>query len=326
MDSILVLIEHRAGRAKAISLEALSLGQKLSDELGKPLKAVVIGKESDALAAAASVQAPEVLVAAADEFADYTPETYCHVLSEIVRRQSPYLLLMGHTYQAIDFAPRLAATLDRGFIPNCIDCRCEAGRPLFFRQVFAGKLTLQVGCKGEPPYLASVQQGAFGGQEVTSVQGAKVLRLDVPMPVQLVRRKVLEVFREAEGKVDLSQADIIVAGGRGLGNKEKFQIVLDLAKALGAAVGASRPVTDGGWLPKEHQIGSSGQTVSPKLYIACGISGAIQHTVGMVNSGCIVAINKDPNAPIFSIADYAIVGDVFKVVPVLTELAQEIRK
>jgi electron transfer flavoprotein alpha subunit len=150
--------------------------------------------------------------------------------------------------------------------------------------------------------------------------------MDIPVPDEVLKRRVLEVFQEAQGRVDLSQAEIIVAGGRGLGSQEKFQIILDLAQALGAGVGASRPVTDGGWLPKEHQIGSSGQTVTPKLYIACGISGAIQHLVGMMNSTCIVAINKDPNAPIFSIADYGIVGDVFKVVPILTELAKEIRK
>jgi electron transfer flavoprotein alpha subunit len=150
--------------------------------------------------------------------------------------------------------------------------------------------------------------------------------MDIPLPDEVLKRKVLEVFKEAQGRVDLSQAEIIVAGGRGLGSQEKFQIILDLAQALGAGVGASRPVTDGGWLPKEHQIGSSGQTVTPKLYIACGISGAIQHLVGMMNSTCIVAINKDPNAPIFSIADYGIVGDLFKVVPLLTELAKEIRK
>ena len=150
--------------------------------------------------------------------------------------------------------------------------------------------------------------------------------LDIPLPKEVLKRRVLEIIQAAQGKVDLSQAEIIVAGGRGLASKEKFQIIVELAQALGAAVGASRPVTDGGWLPKEHQIGSSGQTVTPKLYIACGISGAIQHLVGMVNSGCIVAINKDPNAPIFHIADYGIVGDVFKVVPVLIELAKEIRK
>jgi electron transfer flavoprotein alpha subunit len=153
-----------------------------------------------------------------------------------------------------------------------------------------------------------------------------VLSFDLTIPTNTLKRKLLGVLHSVQGKVDLTQAEIIVAGGRGLGNKEKFQIILDLAQALGAGVGASRPVTDGGWLPKEHQIGSSGQSVSPKLYIACGVSGAIQHLVGMVNSGCIVAINKDPNAPIFSIADYGIVGDVFQVVPALTDLIMKLRK
>ncbi|MCI0419490.1 MAG: electron transfer flavoprotein subunit alpha/FixB family protein, partial [Acidobacteria bacterium] len=183
-----------------------------------------------------------------------------------------------------------------------------------------------VGFKGAAPYLVSLQQGAFNGYEVQAQSNPKQVRLDVSLSEQVLKRKILEVIQAAQGRVDLSQADIIVAGGRGLANKEKFQIILDLAQALGAGVGASRPVTDGGWLPKEHQIGSSGQTVAPKLYIACGISGAIQHLVGMSNAGCIVAINKDPNAPIFSIADYGIVGDVFKIVPVLTELAKEIRR
>jgi electron transfer flavoprotein alpha subunit len=183
-----------------------------------------------------------------------------------------------------------------------------------------------VGFKGDPPYLVSLQQGAFNAYEVQAKPPANVVRLDVPLARDVLKRKVLEMIEAAQGVVDLSQADIIVAGGRGLANKEKFQIILDLAEVLGAGVGASRPVTDGGWLPKEHQIGSSGQTVTPKLYIACGISGAIQHLVGMSNSGCIVAINKDPNAPIFSIADYGIVGDVFKVVPALIEVAKEIKK
>jgi electron transfer flavoprotein alpha subunit len=234
--------------------------------------------------------------------------------------------LMGHTYQAIDFVPRLATRLGRGFIPNCVDYWIDSGRPVFVRQVFNGKISLEVGVKGDPPHFVSLQQGAFNAYEVKSKENPRIVDLAVSLPADLPKRKVLEVIRAAEGTMDLSQAEIIVAGGRGLASKEKFQIILDLAQALGAGVGASRPVTDGGWLPKEHQIGSSGQTVNPKLYIACGISGAIQHLVGMMNSGCIVAINKDPNAPIFGVADYGIVGDVFKVVPALIELAKEIRK
>jgi electron transfer flavoprotein alpha subunit len=326
-DRILVLAEHRSGKLKSISWEAVGFGQKLAEQLGKEISVVLIGAEVQPLADEISSKCGQtVLMVSSQRCADYTPEAYCEVLSAVARQEAPFLFLVGHTYQVIDFAPKLAAMLGRGFVPNCIDYQWDGKRLTFVRQVFNGKLNLQVGLKGDPPYLVSLQQGAFNSYEVQIKSSPKVVQLDVPLPAEVLQRKVLEVIQAAQGKVDLSQAEIIVAGGRGLVNKEKFQIILDLADALGAGVGASRPVTDGGWLPKEHQIGSSGQTVTPKLYIACGISGAIQHLVGMSNSGCIVAINKDPNAPIFGIADYAIVGDVFKVVPVLAQLAREMKK
>jgi electron transfer flavoprotein alpha subunit len=327
MDKILVVAEHRDGKLKSTTWEAIGFGQKLAEQLNQELKIVLIGQAIEALAEeVAQKSGQEVLTILSDQCASYTPEGYCEVLSHVSRQESPFLFLLGHTYQAIDFAPKLATMLGRGFIPNCVDYRVDAGRPVFVRQVFNGKINLEVAPKGEPPYFVSLQQGAFNAYEVQPARAPKVVNLSVPLPDDVLKRKVLEIIHAAQGKVDLSQAEIIVAGGRGLASKEKFQIILDLAQALGAAVAASRPVTDGGWLPKEHQVGSSGQSVTPKLYIACGISGAIQHLVGMINSGCIVAINKDPNAPIFGVADYGIVGDVFKVVPVLTELAKEIRK
>jgi electron transfer flavoprotein alpha subunit len=327
MDKILVVAEHRDGKLKGITWEAIGFGQKLAEELNQELKMVVIGGQIETLAEeVANKCGQEVLVIRNEECATYAPETYCEVLSQVSRQESPFLFLMGHTYQTIDFVPRLATRLGRGFIPNCVDYRIDSGRPVFVRQVFNGKISLEVGVKGDRPHFVSLQQGAFNAYEVKSKESPRIVDLAVSLPADVPKRKVLEVIQAAEGKVDLSQAEIIVAGGRGLASKEKFQIILDLAQALGAGVGASRPVTDGGWLPKEHQIGSSGQTVNPKLYIACGISGAIQHLVGMMNSGCIVAINKDPNAPIFGVADYGIVGDVFKVVPALIELAKEIRK
>jgi electron transfer flavoprotein alpha subunit len=324
---VLVLAEQRSGKIKGVSWEAIGFGQKLAEALKAETKVVLIGNAIESLAQEVSQRCGQPVLAFSHEgCSDYTPETYCEVLSRVSQKESPFLVLMGHTYQVIDFAPKLAAMLKRGFVPNCIGYQWVGERLTFVRQVFNGKLNLQVGLKGEPPHLVSLQQGAFGEYEVQTKSSPGVVRLDEPLPQSVLKRKVLQVIQAAQGKVDLSQADIIVAGGRGLASKEKFQIILDLAQALGAGVGASRPVTDGGWLPKEHQIGSSGQTVAPRLYIACGISGAIQHLVGMSNADCIVAINKDPNAPIFSVADYGIVGDVFKVVPVLIELAKEIRK
>ena len=326
-EKIFALAEHRAGKLKSIAWETIGFGQTLAKKLGKELNIVVLGNGIEELVRGIADRTGETVIHVTSPILmDYTPEAYCVVLAEMAATENPYMFLMGHTYQVMDFAPRLAASFDRGFIPNCVEFQIEEGRLVFLRQVFYGKLNLHVGLKGEPPYFVSLQQGAFSAHEVNSNHLPRVVDFNADLPESLLQRKILQVVQAVQGKVDLSQAEIIVAGGRGLGSKEKFQIILDLAHALGAALGASRPVTDGEWLPKEHQIGSSGQTVSPKLYIACGISGAIQHLVGMSNSGCIVAINKDPNAPIFSVADYGIVGDVFQIVPVLTEMVKELRK
>ena len=323
---IIVLGEHRDGQLKKTSWEAIGLGRKLSAELGKEVCLALVGSEIDGLAREVSGRSGlEVVVLANDHCRHYTPEAYCEALAEFARTEHPYLLLLGHTYQTMDFAPRLATMLDRGLIPNCVDYRAIDGQLLWVRQVFNGKLNLEVSPKGEPPFLVSIQQGAFPASEEDLGARPRVEHRPAGVADDVPRRKLLEVMEAVQTRVDLSQAEIIVAGGRGLGSKEKFQLILDLAAALGAGVGASRPVTDGGWLPKEHQIGSSGQTVTPRLYIACGISGAIQHLVGMSNSGCIVAINKDPYAPIFQVADYGIVGDVFQVVPKLIEIAREMR-
>jgi electron transfer flavoprotein alpha subunit len=231
---------------------------------------------------------------------------------------------MGHTYQAIDFAPRLATMLDRGFISNCVDFQIEAGRMVFVRNVYSGKLNLQVGLKGDPPYFVSLQPGKFGDDEFIGRPLPKVVNLDIHVSDKLViKRKVLEIVQDVRGKIDLNKAKVIVAGGRGLGSKENFKIIFELAKVLGASVGATRPVIDNGWLPKDHQVGTSGHSVAPKLYIACGISGSVQHLVGINNTSCIVAINKDPYAPIYQVADYGIVSDLFAIVPALTESVKE---
>ena len=323
---IVVLGEHRDSRLKKISWEAIGLGRKLATELGKDLCLALVGSEIEGLAREVSGRSGlEVAVLANEHCRHYTPEAYCEVLAEFAGRDNPHLLLLGHTYQTMDFAPKLATMLDRGLIPNCVDYRSTDGQLRWVRQVFNGKLNLEVSPKGDPPYLVSLQQGAFPASEEDLKAPPRVQHRKAGVADEVLRRKLLEVMEAVQTRVDLSQAEIIVAGGRGLGSKEKFQLILDLASALGAGVGASRPVTDGGWLPKEHQIGSSGQTVTPRLYIACGISGAIQHLVGMSNSGCIVAINKDPYAPIFQVADYGIVGDVFQVVPKLIEIAREMR-
>jgi electron transfer flavoprotein alpha subunit len=246
-------------------------------------------------------------------------------LKSIIDKEKPFIVLTGHTTQGMDFAPRLAASLRRPLIAGCVEYEKQGDRLILTRQIFNAKMNMKTGVRGEPPYFATASPGAFPADEVETGGNAEIekLSLDVPAPV---RRQVVERVEAQKGKTDLSSAPIIVSGGRGLKQKENFAMITELAEAIGGAVGASRPVVDAEWLPREYQVGSSGQTVSPKLYIAVGISGAIQHLVGMQTSRCIVAINKDPEAPIFKIAHYGIVDDLFKVVPALTKILQDLKQ
>ena len=326
-DQIIVLGEHSKGQLKDISLESLSLGKELSKVLHKEVVLVVIGKELDEMAQEVSSKTGlRVVVLTTQEYEHYTPEIYCKMLYSFLLKESPYLVLVGHSYQTIDFVPKLAGMLDWAFVSNCVNYQTQDGQLGWVRQVFNGKLNLRVKIKRGFPYFVSIQQGTFETSDYNVQVSPRVYHHELILPNLSLKRKLIEVIENVHEKIDLTKAEIIVAGGRGLGSKENFQLILDLAKALGAGVGASRPVTDSDWLAKEHQIGSSGQVVRPKLYIACGISGAIQHLVGMSNSECIVAINKDPYAPIFQVADYGIVGDLFKILPILIEIAGETKK
>jgi electron transfer flavoprotein alpha subunit len=233
-------------------------------------------------------------------------------------------VIAGHTTQGYDFAPRLAVAMRRPLIAGCVEFEKQGDRLILTRQIFNAKMNMKTAARGEPPYFATASPGAFPGDEVEGGGAAQVVSFAVQLagPTQ---RKVVERVEAQKGKADLTSAPIIISGGRGLKQKENFQIIFDLAQAIGASVGASRPVVDAEWLPREYQIGSSGQTVSPKLYIAIGISGAIQHLVGMQTSRCIVAINKDAEAPIFKVAHYGIVDDLFKVVPALTKIFNDLK-
>ncbi len=327
-NRIWVLLEHRDGRLKPVSREAVTCAQALAGPLKMSVSLVLLGDHTiEGLTHQVDREyGLEVLAIRTESGAVCTPEIQCEVLRQSIAQEAPYLVLMGHSYQVIDFAPRLAAQLDRAFLSNCLGHEIRDGKLHFIRPVFGGKLHQEMTFLGEPPFIVSIQPGAYSNQILRTEDSPGVVWKDIPPLKQNPGRRVLEIVEEASKKVDLTQASVVVAGGRGLASREKFQLILDLAEVLGASVGASRPPVDGGWLPKEHQIGSSGQTVAPRLYIACGISGAIQHLVGITSSQCIVAINKDPNAPIFNVADYGIVGDVFKVVPLLIELARELRR
>ena len=319
---ILVITEHRERNWNRASFETLSAAQQMAADSGATLVAAVVGKGVAALAGElASYQVEEVLQIEHELLEKYTPDGYSLALAQVIAREKPELVLLPHTYQVRDFAPKLAASLGNGMIADCVGCRHEGGRFVFVRQMFQGKTAVDVTFQGEPPWFASFQTGAFRADLLKPHAAGKAPVRNVPVELkpEQIRTKPLELFREAKQAVDLTQAPIIVAIGRGIKEPGNIPQAQKLAALLGGELAASRPICDEGWLPMDRQIGSSGQTVAPKLYLALGISGAIQHVVGMKGSRTIVAINKDANAPIFEVADYGIVGDIFEIIPALTE-------
>ncbi len=319
---ILLITEQRGGKWNNVSFETLAAAQQIAQQTKGSISGVVIGKGVAALAEElAGHQIDDVILIEHDLLAEYTPDGYCIALRQEIESAKPDLVLLPHTYQVRDFAPKLAASMQKGMIGDCIAYRYENGKLIFVRQMFQGRTAADVVFTGEPPWIASFQAGAFRGDTTAkrSSGKAEVKAAGVDLKQEQIRTKPLELFREAKQAVDLTQAPILVSIGRGIKAPENIPMAEKLAKLLGGEISASRPICDEGWLPMDRQIGSSGQTVVPKLYLALGISGAIQHVVGMKGSRTIVAINKDQNAPIFEIADYGIVGDLFEIVPALIE-------
>ena len=313
---ILVIAEQRDGKLNRASWEAIAAAQALAGEL--PVKAAIIGGSVAALAAElASAGVAEVLTVEDPALASYTPDAHTIALRAVVESASPTFVLMPHTYQTRDCAPMLAARMGRALITDVTALSGTGKDAAFTRPMFQGKLAAQVKPLGEPPFFITVQIGAFRADAVRKGGNAPVTPVTVSIDAAAVRQKAEPPFQEAKQAVDLGQAERIVAVGRGIKSQEHIAIAEKLAAAMGAELAASRPICDNGWLPMERQIGSSGQTVAPKLYLALGISGAIQHLVGMKGSRTIVAINKDAEAPIFEVADYGIVGDLFEIVPAL---------
>jgi len=325
---ILVVTEHRQGKWNNTSFETLVAAQQIAAATSGTVSAVVIGKGVASLAdELAARDAAEILLVEHDLLDTYTPDGYAFALKQVVEAAKPDLVLFPHTYQVRDFAPKLAAMLGKGMVGDCIGFRNEGGRVVFVRQMFQGKTAADVTFTGTAPWFASFQSGAFRADLLAPHPSGKapVKAAKVELKAQDIRTKPLELFKEAKSAVDLTQAPLIVAIGRGIKAPENIAQAEALAKAIGGELAASRPICDEGWLPMERQIGSSGQTVAPKLYLALGISGAIQHVVGMKGSRTVVAVNKDQNAPIFEVADYGVVADIFEIMPALTEELQKAR-
>jgi electron transfer flavoprotein alpha subunit len=323
-NGILIFIEHRDGVLNKTSLEAIAAAQNLGSQLQQPLTAVILGSDPSALAQEiAAYDLAKVLKASHAKLNEYTPDGYADAMEHVVKQLDPNLVVMPHTYLVRDFAPKLAARFGKSLISDCIRAQVSGEAITFTRRIFLGKLDADVISDGAAPVFATFQSGAYRPDQAAKGSGAEIEEMAVE--VGEIRMTPEAPFQEVKQAVDLSKADIIVAVGRGIKSKDNLALAENLAAALGGDLAASRPICDAEWLPIDRQIGSSGQTVAPKLYIALGISGAIQHLVGMKNSGTIVAINKDPEAPIFDIADYGIVGDLFEAVPVLTEEIKKIK-
>jgi electron transfer flavoprotein alpha subunit len=319
-DTILVLAEQREGKLNRVSFETIRGAQQLAAETGWALEIGVLGGSGIANIAQelAKVKAAKVYAIECATCEKYTPDAYATALKQFIEQKQPKLVLMPHTYQVRDFAPKLTTMLDRTLIPDCISATGQGGKLTLTRQMFQGKFAADVTFAGDAPYFATFQNGAYRGDQVEAGT-APVENLSLSVDAGVVRNKPEEIFKEAKQAVDLTQAEIIVSVGRGIKEQKNIELAKQLADALGAEIAASRPICDSGWLPMDRQIGSSGQTVAPKLYLALGISGAIQHIVGMKGSRAIIAINKDAEAPIFEIADFGVVGNLFEIVPPLIE-------
>lgn len=319
---ILVFIEHKDCQLNKASLEAIASAQAIAKDLNLKIAAVIPCDKDCALAPEiAQYDIEKVIVAKSPHLNIYTPDAYADAWTQVIKETNAQFVIMAHTYQVRDFAPKVAARFGKEIVGDCIRYKHEGGKIIFTRRIFLGKLDADVAVEGDAPYFATFQSGAYRGDESTKGAGAQIETKNVE--VREPRMKPEEPFQEVKASVDLSKSGIIVAIGRGIKSQENIQKAQELADILGADLAASRPICDAEWLPIDRQIGSSGQTVAPKVYIALGISGAIQHTVGMKNAGTIIAINKDAEAPIFDIADYGIVGDIFDAMPVLME---EIKK
>jgi len=322
---ILVIVEQREGKLNRVSFETLTGAQAIARDTGWPLEAAVVGSGVGEIAKeVAGKKVAKVYDLESPQLAAYTPDAFVAALKPLIADKKPTLVLMPHTYQVRDFAPKLATSLGRALVSDCTGYKKEGDKLLFVRQMFQGKFSADVAFGGEPPYFATFQTGAFRGDQVeTGASAAPVETVQADVPASALRNKPGEVFKEAKQAVDLTQAEIIVSIGRGIKEEKNIALARQLADALGGEIAASRPICDAGWLPMDRQIGSSGQTVAPKLYVALGISGAIQHIVGMKGSRTIIAVNKDSEAPIFEVADIGIVGNLFEVIPPLVE---EIKK
>lgn len=319
--NIWVFVETEEGKPKNVGFELLNPARALADKSGQKLVAVVIGHQVEEVARTAlGYGADQVILVEGEEYEHYTTDAFATALTGLIEKYKPSTVLIGATNNGRDLGPRVSSRLGTGLTADCtmLDIDSETGEMAWTRPAFGGNLMATILCPDHRPQMGTVRPGVFKRSEFKADAAGEILREELHVPAEAIRTRLVERIKEVAEAVDLEGAEIIVSAGRGIGGAQHMDIIQDLADALGATVAVSRAVVDAGWVPHAHQVGQTGKTVAPRLYIACGISGAIQHVAGMSGSDYIVAINKDPEAPIFDIANYGIVGDLFQVVPALT--------
>ena len=317
-----VFVETDEGTAKSVGYELLTPGRELADKLGQELVAVVIGCGVKAVADdCIAYGADKVILVEGEEYKNYNTDAETYAMTELIKKYKPSIVFYGATNNGRDLGPRVACKLGTGLTADCtgLDIEDETGLLMSTRPTFGGNLMATIAIPDNRPQMSTVRPGVYKKRAKDTSRKGEIISEQLHIDPAQVRVRLIERVKEVAEAVNLEEAEIIVAGGRGLKEEKNFQLIKDLADVLGATVGASRAAVDAGWIPHAHQVGQTGKTVAPKIYIACGISGAIQHLAGMSGSDTIVAINKDADAPIFSVADYGVVGDLFEVIPALIE-------
>ena len=325
MTEIFVLAEHRQGQLRDITFEMLTKARELAEKINAEPVAVILGKNVREHAKNLAEHAKKVLLVEDARLENFNSEAYQRVLSQLIKENKPLLTIIGHTSYGVELAPRLAASLNIPLATDCIDLALEGDTFTVTRQMYGGKVNAKATLRKSESYMVTVRQAAFQAQKPPAPLNGQIIEVPSPLTEEITTKRFLEYVLPPPGGVDITAAEVLVGIGRGIKDQSNIPMVEELAKALGGVLACSRPIVDKGWLPSDRQVGTSGKTVKPKLYIALGISGAFQHVLGMKNSDLIIAVNKDPKAPIFSFSDYGVVEDLFKVVPVLKNKIGELK-
>jgi electron transfer flavoprotein alpha subunit len=325
MTGLFVLVEHRQGEIRDITFEMLTKGKELAEKTNANLTAVLLGHKTKDYAKKLADYAERVLVVKDTKLENFNSVAYQRVLAQLISEHEPSLVMIGHTGFGVDLAPSLATHLNLPLATDCIDVNFEGKKLVVVRQVYGGKVNVKAWLRDSNSYIVTIRPATFEAKEVQPL-GGEIAEIESPLAEDIENKRFVEYVQPPAGEVDITSADVIVGVGRGIKDEENMQMVEDLASTLGGVLGCSRPIVDKEWLPKDRQVGTSGKTVKPKLYIAVGVSGAFQHVTGMKNSDLIIAINKDPKAPIFRVADYGVVDDLFKVLPSLRSKIEEEKK